>query len=454
MMKRHIFLLALAGLAMAGCTNEDVISPAANGEGEASPISFSVYKANMSRDDISTQGLQTESYDFGVWAYKTNTQWDHTGLSGENPTGGDVVMSHYLVGYWDATNSFGYEPKSAQCAYGSLWFYEKLGNEDGSCFTFHENNSIPSGTYHPSIWDHQYLKYWDLSKTYVNFYACAPYDAAASFVPATRTMTFKEINETDNADLMYGCASMSSQAGFGGAQVPIQFRRLASRIRLAFFSELQGYKVEIIDYKETGDATFMIPAVTDGTNYTKAASDDDNGYVAKCTPVVTWGTEGNASATVSYNSPTKGYDNMKFNLEYWEDSNYATAHTGTEVPYLYANRIFTAMRRVLPCGSVQNPGFTLNISFKLTAVDTGEVIYVYGARVHVPYECTQWLPNKLYTYVFKITNNVPGSTAGKQEPGVDPTDKALYPIVFNNITVEDIDSQEIEYPGESGGYFN
>ena len=82
-------------------------------------------------------------------------------------------------------------------------------------------------------------------------------------------------------------------------------------------------------------------------------------------------------------------------------------------------------------------GLTFRVSFQLTST-TGEVIKVSNAGVHVDAASCVWEAGKNYTYVFKITKKATGTT-GPTTPTVDPNpgEQALYPIVFDGITVED-----------------
>ena len=82
-------------------------------------------------------------------------------------------------------------------------------------------------------------------------------------------------------------------------------------------------------------------------------------------------------------------------------------------------------------------GLTFRVSFQLTST-TGEVIKVFNAGVHVDAASCVWEAGKNYTYVFKITKKATGTT-GPTTPTVDPNpgEQALYPIVFDGITVED-----------------
>ena len=90
-------------------------------------------------------------------------------------------------------------------------------------------------------------------------------------------------------------------------------------------------------------------------------------------------------------------------------------------------------------------GLTFRVSFVLTST-TGEEITVSNAGVFVDAANCVWEAGKNYTYVFKITKNANGST-GTNDPKVDPNpgDQALYPIVFDGITVSDwVDATDID----------
>ena len=95
-------------------------------------------------------------------------------------------------------------------------------------------------------------------------------------------------------------------------------------------------------------------------------------------------------------------------------------------------------------------GFTFHVSYVLTST-TGEKITVKNATVHVPADKCKWTANTAYTYIFKITKSSNGSTDPDDEDDIDPTDpkvddeKALYPIVFDGVKVEEWKTDESEY---------
>lgn len=126
-------------------------------------------------------------------------------------------------------------------------------------------------------------------------------------------------------------------------------------------------------------------------------------------------------------------------------------------------------------------GFTFHVSYRIIAEDNKEVTTVHNATVHVPYKgavttnnettpatassdtnvsdgtnyyITVWRPNVKYTYTFKITRDSSGTT--DPDTKIDPTDPtvdskvALYPIVFDEATVEDFSTNYSVYEISEG----
>ena len=92
-------------------------------------------------------------------------------------------------------------------------------------------------------------------------------------------------------------------------------------------------------------------------------------------------------------------------------------------------------------------GLTFHVSYELIST-TGEKITVKDATVHVPYNYCEWKENTRYTYIFKITTNSNGTTGSETPKPTDPsvpTETALYPIVFDNCTVEEWKDNESEW---------
>ena len=97
---------------------------------------------------------------------------------------------------------------------------------------------------------------------------------------------------------------------------------------------------------------------------------------------------------------------------------------------------------------LDDTGLTFHVSYELIST-TGEVITVKDATVFVPTDYTNWAPNTHYTYIFKITKNSNGTTDSTDTPNPEdpevPTEIGLYPIIFDNCTVEEWQTVESEY---------
>lgn len=89
---------------------------------------------------------------------------------------------------------------------------------------------------------------------------------------------------------------------------------------------------------------------------------------------------------------------------------------------------------VIPANNVGD--LTLKIDYTLIATDgSGETIKVSGATATIPAKDTNWVSNKIYTYIFKISDSTNGSTGGSST--------GLKPITFEAI-VTDIAGNEHE----------
>lgn len=430
--------MGCAALALASCSSEDVVNPAVgpdNNSGDAA-IGFAINTPNMSRA-AGDQGLETEYYDFGAWAYKVK---DGT-YAAATDAAGNLVMSNYLVGYTDGT--LGYVPSASQNLYSSTWFYEGLGYEENK-YTWGGSDLVqyPQSAA-TSAQKNQYLKYWDKSYTYTYFTACAPY-GAGTWDEAAKTLTFDLSSSSTQPSAMYAYAryANASMNDANTDHVELDFVRLQSQIRLAFYEVIDGYKVEIIDYNApTYPGVICKPAVKNGDSYSAGS------YATTGTCVVTFAEDATAGmkATEALTLGTKTSADIVCPIWFCAkaaDGSWPGKFTNNILGVTKASAIIGGRYTVMPIGTENTDcGFTVNVSFKLTAEDTNEVIYVYGAKVHVPYTDCQWAANTLYTYYFKLTKNVPGKPT-PDEPGVTPDDPYLVPIVYDGCTIQNMTEVE------------
>lgn len=445
-MKQYILFAASAAV-LASCASDEIIDENVM-DGKEVPISFQVSRKNTTRAASTLQSVG--HYNFGVWAYKS-TDADH------------AVMDNYLVGYMDATNKKGYSMSAtdqttlgdaASTANGtSMWAYEKMGSTQYS-YTGTDGYYTKTSTKYMSNNANQWLKYWDYSSANTEFFAYAPY------VNGTLTPTFsntdKKMTFSDNAieagfddlslyEYMYAYTNRAKSSY--NTDVPLQFNRMNSKINIKFYEDVDGYDVEIVDLK--GNTSKTVTGVQATPSVRTGAGTTESPYsYAKST---TFWLKGKAdvqfpkgTVTTTTCVVTGTFQDGK-NLEFKRPVATKIGETvaaASESPSTYYG---------LPLGTSNLTGFNFHVSYKLTATDTGETIYVNNATVYVPATNVQWLPNTSYTYIFKITKNSSGTTDQSVTPNyVDPAPNptpSLYPIVFDGCTVVDwIENTATEHP--------
>lgn len=439
-MKKNNIIIGALALAMASCATDTEIN---NGSKEPTmqSISFMVGQRNSIRSRASL--LQTTGhYNFGVFAYKVTDDANN-------------IMANYLVGYSDETNKKGYKFGTGQTTKGdveetvdgkSMWQYEFLGNQEYG-YEGNEGFYTKTQTEYMSNVANQYLRYWDKSASATLFYAYAPYingDGTATFSNSDKTLTIpdgsiehayvEDGGTTEHCEYMYAAKQVLT-ADYG-KDVQLMFKHLNAKVNIRFWEDIQGYDVRLIkltaDYDISG-----APAIRTGTtgyyNYSLGDYFSKSGFAVNCTNVTAPVVSQMQGVTVS--------DALRFSLPTAEKIGTTHAEASPSPTTYYA----------IPKDNTT--GFTFHISYELIST-TGEVIKVQDATAHVPVEFTNWQSNTAYTYYFKITKDSNGTTG---DPGtIDPDDpktkddQALFPIVFDNCTVEEwttIDSPDYNIGG-------
>lgn len=422
---RKLLLIATTATLLAGCANDDIIDKPDTPE--AMSISFMFDQKNMTRADASLQS--TGHYNFGVWAYK-------------NTDTASPVMDNYLVGYMGTSKGYRFNTTS-QTTLGDIpgsadgksqWAYENLGKNQ---YKYNDNTSgyyTASQTAYMSNKDEQWLKYWDYSSASTEFYGYTPYiNGTNTPTFASQKMTFPdaaiEAGYDDMAKYEFMYAYKKIDKDNYGKDVPLAFKRMVAKINLKFYEDLPGYSVKILDLggNTSNDATGIqaTPSKKTDTSYDRA----DQFYI-KAGAVVDFSGD---APTLSVTGNTNSTSNLTF-VTPTADAIGETATTATPSTTTYYG---------IPLGDGNTTGFTFHVSYQLQSLDTDEVITVNNATVYVPSTSVEWKPNTAYTYMFKITQNTTGTTDSSKPTAddyVNPvpnTDKALYPIVFDNCTVED-----------------
>lgn len=437
---KKLFILAAAALMFTACSKDSEVVPSQE-KNDNTAIGFQVLNKNMSR---AKEMEKAGHYNFGVFAYKNVA-------SPAVPT----IMENYLVGYHGTNKGYQMANADQTTLAESLWAYEKLGFDD---YTYDgtEGFYTKDQTFFMSNVQHQFLRYWDYSTDWTNFYGYAPYINGSSTVTFNNSEhkmifaagTIKDgVDDPSKFEYLYVAQNVSS--GNYGTEVPLKFMHLNSKIRITFWEDIAGYKVNMINLLDS--------PVTIGVSAAPAKEG---------TPEYTYGDLAKtAGATLAFSGatftdyPTIASSNYTMTTKYtgvsdklnpsFKNNQYLTFKTPTatalattkaeavanpETNLNYSNTVYYGIPKDNNCG------LTFHVSFVLTNEATDETITVKNARVYVPGTNCAWEAGKQYTYVFKITKDVTGTTGdpGTIIPGdPNPGTKALYPIIFDGITIED-----------------
>lgn len=442
-------------------------------------IGFIMSSQNMTK---ATQALNASGhYNFGVFAYKSTDLVNN-------------IMADYLVGYYDVTNGYGSKA-------GSTWG-DQAGNLDGQSYWMYEgmgsaeyNGTYAGETVNPgsefaSNVANQYLRYWDKASEYTAFYAYAPYTnniatgKTVTYVDgqAVGTSTDKYVmtipngtikhgyDKADEFEFMYAWNKVA-KANYGH-DVALNFNRLNAKVNIKFWEDIPGYSVRIIDLTPNYSVS-AVPAIKDGNSnsygYKLGKIYSENGAkiqfdtesASPAAPIVKQYEGTTVSTPIKFAAPTVAQIGETRVEATPSATTYYAIPKGSS-----AGVLSNTADKISDAGTLDTDlaltGLTFHVSYELIS-NTGEVITVKDATVFVPETYTNWAANTKYTYIFKITTNSNGSTdstdptdSDAEDPEV-PTEPGLYPIVFDNCTVEDWNTIETEHnitDGTALGYHN
>jgi len=433
-MKKNLFFVALAALALASCSDDTFVgenSPnlgSANGDGG---IHFgSGFKA-VTRAANNTYGAAAADL-LGNEFIVTGVKGDGTG------TGQQKVFTSYSVD-WAANTAGKTESNTAD------WEYVAKTNHFGATM---------------GQVDVQTIKYWDYSTT--------AYDFAAYSTGKGNTLTAKTAAEISSAaapgaDVVYATPIDYSNAGTAayklrggrdeltkcyitdmntvpqgsyGSEVELRFRSLSSKVRIALYETIPGYSVKNVYFYQ--DAT--TPRNTNISANTSATLFGTDAFYTGGTYTVTFPHIGSSNSgntdynkahvaiTGSSSTSTQGFDAL----------NYTTAEGAEAAGSYYLQRTAsnpsfagtsTYYKSVLPNES--GVTLTLRVNYTLVSTDgSNEEITIYGAQAQIPATYTKWMPNYAYTYIFKLSDNTNGWTS----PTVGS--EGLYPITFDAVVLD------------------
>lgn len=293
---------------------------------------------------------------------------------------------------------------------------------------------------------------------------------------------------------MYACVRATN----GNKQdVSVRFNHMGAQLFIRFYEEIPGYRVEIINLGD--DKGNFAASVTDdhkiGIQATPSVKNSETSY----SPGKYYKSSGGTVTFTNAETPTASF-NGKFsdddiektndNLMFYAPSEKADVYNKSNVPEAYKNSASNlttisdaqnvgteaVTHHVIPekvaTGSDQTyawsptiyypvaqpttskTGFNFHVSYRIISDDNKEVTTVHNATVFVPASSATtstsyiaaWQPATRYIYTFKITKNSTGTT--NPFDNIDPTDptpsttKSLYPIVFDEVTIEDYTESE------------
>ena len=463
-MKKNLFFVALAALALASCSDDTFVgenSPnlgSANGDGS---IQFSSNLPNATR---------TGEFIGATAAEKLGSMFVVEGTKGSEQTNSpstDVVFDNYLVGY-------GYNTAGTTESNTNNWEY--VGKQAG--ITGRMSAATWTALHGTGTAQAQTVKYWDYSTDQYDFIAWstgqreAVTDAAAdgTKVKVTRINTgttlssngfqLTAMSANDLMQCYYTDINTVLKANYG-APVTLTFRNMAAKVRVALYETVPGYSVKNVKFY-TSDANPTAPVdlgtgtVDDATLFTMGSDVlPQSGEVTVFYPHIGTTHRGTAPGytdrTKDYNkasvtvgevtggatSTTKGFGTLT--AQYGAAESHEAAgniYLGRTLPNATyagssADKYYTA---VIP--NTNGKPLTLRVDYTLVSTDgSGEEIKVYGAKAVVPATYTVWQPNYAYTYVFKISDNSNGWTS---QLSSDP--KGLFPITFDAVVTNFIDA--------------
>ena len=398
-MKKLYWTYALAVVAFVACTSDEVSVVEHNDTVEPVAITFGAgsNRVHTRADLVGSAAAAALSNYFHVYGIKT--------VGGTAKT----VYPDYVVEY-DGRDGAGAAHSTASNSHG--WEYVGL-------------LSYPS----------QILHYWDYSADNFIFQAWSPTVGNATVtVDSPRSLTISAPTSQDLAQLYLADLVEVTKGATGttntfGGTVTFTFRNMSTKVRLGIYETVPGYSVSEITFRSAGGnfANSNSNALLDGTFN---AADFATGGTYHVTYNATTG-----RAELDHVAPASSTL-----AGYFDFGTFDQGIIGTESTTPTWAGGSSAYRSVLP-NEDHAADMTLYVDFTLTANDgSNDVLYVKGATATVPQSFMVWHPNYAYTYLFKITKDVNGTTG---DEGVDPT--KLYPITFDAVVKEEVEVTASEF---------
>lgn len=422
MNNKNYFIFA-AAIALASCSVDEYMgeNPEFTQTTKENIIGFGGGTGSMSRATQNT-GTTEQMLDkhFKVYGCKLTT----------TPGTYQVVFDNYWV--WYDTNT------STSTSNSYSWEYV---DNSGTQIYGNDLNS-PVG----QLKNDQYIKYWDYSADHYHFVAGSPYD---SFTFNTN-LTTKEIESanvtglaghidpnstntamTTNPVYIAKPVAISKISNSYGNAVKFDFVRQQSMVRVGIYETIPGYSISSIKFYKYDTSSNKLIAETENQNNVVLTLIDANFYGGtSITATVNY--DWTTSSTPSYSYIVTGATAMNN----WYGGKFngiqAASSNDTDISKLYGED-----------GDMNNKGYftvipnnndkaiIIKCDYTLTSNDgSNETINVKGATAAIPAAYCKWEPNKMYTYIFKISQETNGTTGDPNNPEDKP---GLFPITFDAV---------------------
>lgn len=438
-MRKNLFILATATIALASCTNDEFLGGDKPTLDKSNEISFNLTKAGMTKADH--VGADA--------AALLNNKFIVAGFKGDKSTNGVAttkVFDHYIVEW--GSNTAGTTTDNT-----SDWKYVGITAAAPATVT---------GT--------QTIKYWDYGTGQYDFIAFSTGTATAitSGDPTTGKVLISAVNASTAktaaytikgatadlancyiADLVTAYNPAETGKPAYGNEVQLKFRNLAAKVRVALYETIPGYSVKDVYFYTEGtsaNAVISVAAQKSATLYAASNAIAADGTATVYFPTVGTGkisdsdyNKAHVTITAGTSGSTQAFGNLNYGLS--EDTRLGT--TDADKLYLaqtssaatYAGTADPWYTTVLP--NEAGTTLTLRVNYTLVSNDkSGETITVYGAKAIVPAIYAQWKSNYAYTYIFKISDNTNGKT------GITAGPEGLYPITFDAVVTDAVEGTQ------------
>lgn len=442
MNNKNYFIFA-AAIALASCSVDEYMgeNPEFTQTTKENIIGFGGGTGSMSRatSNIGTTEVMLDKQ-FKVYGWKTTTGSPSTQL----------VFNNYWV--WYSATQTPSQPDESSSDGKKSWEY--VGNM-GITMPFQD----PNGSY-KTLEKTQTIKYWDYSATDYRFVAGSPISSftfnpvSADQIPiATATVTglgghiFP--NHTDGSTTKIDPAPVylakpvviKKADKKYGSPVNFNFVRLQTKVRVGIYETIPGYSISSISFYKQNDTGTNLEAEPTYQNNVILTSTGNNFYGgASVTGTVTydWNATPNPSFTYSYSDGiTAAYNWYGGKFQNGVKATSSNPSEADAISNLYGSdgdMSTTGYFTVIPNHNDQ--AIVIKCDYTLTSEDGNETINVTGATAAIPAEYCKWEENKMYTYIFKISQETNGTTGGTgDKPG-------LFPITFDATVIAEAANQQ------------